>query len=250
VTRLTQAPDRAVEAGSAKMSVVGEVKISHAAGELTVSTTTEGVLDFASQRTSSTIEVTQSGAGSTPSQPCRVVTDGGMAYLSVPESERGRFQGKEWLQVDLAAATGIDPSSISADPTASLAYIKGVSEDVEELGAADVRGTPTTHYRFVIPTQKLIEQVGEDKRQQMKAYLDQIGIQEIPYEAWLDEQGRPRRTMFVMRGQDPGLDMTTTMELYDYGQPVDITVPPPDSVGQAPDQQTAYATCFNQVPPG
>jgi hypothetical protein len=143
----------------------------------------------------------------------------------------------------------MDPSAISADPTASLAYIKAVSDDVEEVGTADVRGTPTTHYRFVVSAERLLEQIGKERRAQMKTYFDQIGIDQIPYEAWLDEQNRPRRTMFAMVSEDKGLDMTTTMELYDYGQPVEITVPKADVVAPAPDQQTAYATCFNQAPP-
>ncbi len=53
-----------------------------------------------------------------------------------------------------------------------------------------------------------------------------------------------------MTAQDELFDMTTTTQLFDYGQEVEIDIPSADERAPAPGAQTAYAVCFDQMAPG
>ena len=66
--------------------------------------------------------------------------------------------------------------------------------------------------------------------------LGDIGDAEIPVDVWIDGDDLPRRMAIDMGGgvrrRSAGEDaaMTMTMEFFDYGEPVDIEIPPADEV--------------------
>ena len=63
----------------------------------------------------------------------------------------------------------------------------------------------------------------------IEAQLDQLGETSIPVDVWVDADGLVRRMQLDMGGMLGGT-ATLTIELFDYGQPVDIEVPSPDDV--------------------
>ncbi len=190
---LLQAPDRAREAGSARMSVLTHMRIAQVDGDLNITSRSEGTIDFDSARSRIKIDARQEGPGALSLKPCELVTDGATAFLQIPEPHRARYDGKTWLQLDMGGQEGIDPNLFATDPTASLEYIRGAGEDVEEVGTADVRGVPTTHYRFRVDRERLLDRIPAERRDALAAHLEQMQVEEIPYEAWLDREDVPAR---------------------------------------------------------
>ncbi len=71
----------------------------------------------------------------------------------------------------------------------------------------------------------------------------------IPVEVFLDEQGRPVRTVQTLEltVQGQSLATTTTTDLYDWGVNVDVQAPPADQVVDAPPVSgTGAATAAGQ----
>ena len=65
--------------------------------------------------------------------------------------------------------------------------------------------------------------------------LGELGDAEIPVDVWIDADGLPRRMQLDMGGDVRASGrrrrtLTMTIELFDYGEPVDIEVPSPDEV--------------------
>jgi hypothetical protein len=124
----------------------------------------------------------------------------------------------------------------AVDPTASLQALEGVSDDVEEVGSDTVRGDDTTRYRGTIDPQQALEQLDPSLRQLAEQQLAAGEIEALPFEAWIDDDGRLRR--FVATVDVPGSEATggqaisskTTLELYDFGVEVDVEAPPADQV--------------------
>jgi hypothetical protein len=113
-------------------------------------------------------------------------------------------------------------------PTDVLARVVLASDEEEELGEEEIRGTETTHYRARVDVQKLIKQLPAKDRPD-GGVPDLWGDKLVPVEIWIDDQSRLRR---ISIDQSDGEDatMSTTVELFDYGVEVDVEPPPADEV--------------------
>jgi hypothetical protein len=159
--------------------------------------------------------------------------------------------GTEWVKID---PSKLDPAAAArlgggfggtTDPAAFCALLAG-AVDVERVGNQEIGGVQTTHYEGTIDIQEVFrrfpEALGEDvdpaARRQLERQLEvalegfeELGIEaKIPFEVWVDEQGRPRRQLISMDFSElvPG-DEEASMEIQvDYsafGEPVDIEPP-------------------------
>jgi hypothetical protein len=90
------------------------------------------------------------------------------------------------------------------DPAQALEVIRS-AVDFEQVGRAEVRGTPTTHHRGTI---------GDD--------ADGTAPQGSVVDAWVDDEGYLRKMSFVDG------EATATIEFYDFGADVEIEPPSPD----------------------
>jgi hypothetical protein len=111
-----------------------------------------------------------------------------------------------------------------ADPSQGLQYLEGLT-DVQAVGAEDIGGVPTTHYKGVVDLNSL-----ESKRPELKPSLDklmeQTGISRIPMEAWIDDEGFVRQ---IEESFDAaGTTTSMTIQLHDFGTNVDVSPPPDD----------------------
>jgi hypothetical protein len=119
----------------------------------------------------------------------------------------------------------------SNSPKQGLEYLQGLSGDVQDLGQEDVNGEPATHYRASIDYSKLLDKL-PDASQQTRDALGKLGT--VPADVWIDGQDRVVKMHIVMDGSAFGsssADVGTvelTMELSDFGTPVDVQAPPPD----------------------
>jgi hypothetical protein len=210
--RLNAAP----AAAEAAKTFAYQVKTQSSLGTFSTSIQLDGVVDNAAKRGQATMDVL--------GRKVVIVTDGTAAFVQVPAEARGFSQGKGWIKVPTdGVAVGAAGASPTASPLETFRQLQAVGAEIEDVGNEDVRGTSTTHFRTRLDLSKL-PNVGP--------LADQL--EDVPVDVWLDDQDRPRRYRFVMTAAVPGqpqkATVTTTIESFDYGKPVDVEVPDPADV--------------------
>lgn len=136
-----------------------------------------------------------------------------------------------WVKSD-QSDTGDDPTALlvplpgsPTKPTDVLARVLLASDENDELGEEEIRGTKTTHYRARVDVRKLMKQLGREDRPEGDA-VELWGSRFIPVELWIDDDSRLRRiTTEHDRG---GARETMAVDLYEYGIDVDVQPPPAD----------------------
>jgi hypothetical protein len=144
------------------------------------------------------------------------------------------------------------------DPSQQLGLLRGVSDDVREVGAAEVRGAEVTRYAITIDPRRLAEESGVV----VDGGLTQVALRAagpIPGQVFVDADGRVRRLEVQIEvagtdlaaspelgelvGADPRLqemlrERRTSSHLridyFDFGVPVTAQVPDPSTVDTAP----------------
>lgn len=172
----------------------------------------------------------------------QMVFDGTVVYEKLPPQSSGLPAGKPWIKLDLEALSkqsGVDVAQLEqstpTDPSQSLQYLLGVSKDVHVVGQDSVRGTSTTHYRVSIDLNALADK-GSVSKDAIRRLSQLQGGAQIPADVWIDAQGRVRRMRLSLNlpgsasSTVAGGTMTETIEYYDFGVPVNVTLPPASEV--------------------
>lgn len=242
--RIAQAATKTQEAESARFAMTMEMT----GGAQEISVDAEGAMEFASQKVSMTIHLGEMGAQA-GMEKLEMLAHGQTIYMKFPNHEQMQLP-TPWLKIDLASLTGVPGmESLSQlnnnDPSKTMEMLRGVSENVEEVGTEDVRGSSTTHYKATLDLDKAVEQVPEKDRKDIQKMFDDLGTNTIPTEVWIDDEGLLRRqksTIDLSQAKGAGAagggaptGMVMDMELYDFGAAVDVEPPPPD-------QTTDFAT--------
>jgi hypothetical protein len=167
--------------------------------------------------------------------------DGTVAYMHMPLLA-GKLPGrKEWVRLDLekaASLQGLDLAQLQgfaegSDPRQMLDFLRAVSSEVTRVGTEDVRGVETTHYFAVVDFQKALADLA--KKSGQSSLLTQLGgfassLQNVPLDVWVDADNLVRRMnmdlSFAVPGQSGEAKVSMAMEIFDYGQPVTVDVPP------------------------
>lgn len=242
---IAAASTNTTEAGSARVSVASKTTIPEAmaaGGPSSIEFGGEGIVDYENQIGQMTMDM--SDMGGAPGTPqlgeMKMIFEGTMIYMQFDLLAQQLPQGKSWVRFDLATIgeeMGVDMSQFTQfsnnDPTAALEYLKGAT-DLEEVGSEEVRGEETTHYEGVVDLEQAADNV--DDEQLSKAIKDVIeigGQKEIPLEVWIDGDERIARMMYAFetsagQGSPESLTSEITMEFYDFGTEVDVTIPTDD----------------------
>jgi hypothetical protein len=132
--------------------------------------------------------------------------------------------GKEWVRVKSAPLPNLGQS----DPATMLDYVAATS-DVTEKGDEQIRGAHTKHYTARIQVDKLAERASPDTRPRVQKLVETMrdsGIEEIPLDVWVDDQGLVRRE--TMNWHPAGGSIQMKANFFDFGKPVQIEIPPRD----------------------
>jgi hypothetical protein len=243
------APAATVDSDTARMAF--EMRMPGVPGMGDGTFTAEGAMDFAAGRGTMTFDLgpmlEAAGEQVPPDTETEIsmVFDGTVIWMRFPmltEAMGPRGVGKEWVRVDTSdAATqmGIDVSQLQQmggnDPRQQLAYLTGVSDDVEEVGEEEVRGETTTHYRGTVTVDAVIEHLEEEDAlvdpERFRETAEQWGIDEIAFDVWIDDEGRARRMVQTIPAppEAGGGDVEIVVELYDFGTDVDVAIPPAEA---------------------
>jgi hypothetical protein len=178
-----------------------------------------------------------------------LVVDGKTAYMRFPALASELPEGKTWVKLDTSdpgktaqdlGLSGLDGFT-NGDPRELLEVLDSVSGEVETVGTEELRGTPTTHYRATVDLTDLDRFTPESGGQQLGDMIDQalkqVGLSEMPFDVWLDDDGLIRKVEASLSVQPPDenekAEAGLSFELYDYGVEVDVTPPPADEVADA-----------------
>ena len=175
-----------------------------------------------------------------------VVKDGNVDYLRFPAIDDKLPAGKSWIRGTRGNvnAAGIGLKEIDSfthnDPRDFLDALRDLSGDVETVGRVELRGVETTHYRVLVDPAELAKSAGRDHGS-TQALLGQLGgradVADVPLDVWIDTDGLVRKLSMRVAASDPGTSQTggleLAFELWDYGQDVEIDVPPASQVVDA-----------------
>lgn len=185
------------------------------------------------------------------------IVDGTVVYLRAPmlgtiaamdpNADLGPFSavGEGWARFDVGAFDDLVPADVAgsltgtdtADPAALVDLVRSADE-VEDLGRSERRGDEVAGLRSELTLRDLLVAQGADTSMMLSdAFTDVV----VPIEVWIDADGYVREVSVdvdvaaVASSMGPdvateGFNLTTTVELYDHGDPsIDVT-PPADAV--------------------
>ncbi len=243
---------RTSDAGSARMAMTITMTMAGVPGlDGPVELGAAGEFDFAGQRGQMRLDYSGllAALGAQAEQakgfmPDEMRMDGKVMYMRMPALETVR-PGKSWLKLDvaaLAAQQGVDQSLIGSqfgqnDPSQFLQYLEGASTRVQEIGREQVRGVETTRYHAAVDLTKAPDYLPDEQRARYEQAIAQLtkqtGLDEVPVDAWIDDEGLLRRMTMNMSFAAAGAgdaSMLMTMELFDFGVDVQVEAPPESKV--------------------
>jgi hypothetical protein len=245
---LQRAGDKTTAATTAKISMT--LDATGVPGLDTLNLAIDGAVDNQAHRSAFTTDISKLLASLPAAQQMavsaiigdgkvQVVTDGSNVYAQLGglATILGATSGKPWIEISGDKAATEVPGASLGDGSAILKLLDGAG-GVTKVGTEQVRGTDTTHYSGSLDIATALATLSADDRAKAESELGKVGIDpsavKVPVDVWIDNDDMVRR---VRIGVDPGTEAssggpagTFTMELYDFGQPVNITVPSPDQV--------------------
>jgi hypothetical protein len=210
---------------------------SSASGTATTRGTGSGVFDNASKTGKLTMQVAANGQ----QVPVEVLEQGLVVYMRSPLLARQLPAGKTWLKLDLQKAAqrqGLDLQSLTG-PRADdqLAQLRAASK-VDELGPEQVAGVDTTPDRATVAFAKAA--AGAKTRAQAETYrrlAKLTGSKTVPVDVWVDGNDHVRKLSESYSVTDPktgkAVQTSMSMTFEDFGVPVDVRPPAPDTVVDA-----------------
>ena len=223
VAKLAAAQAATEGAGSARAAMTFEIS-SESTGDIVFQMT--GVVDLDSD--AARLSGDLSGMPGAGGRLDMIIVDG-LAYVRAPglPSLSG---DRTWIKTDLTSPSAAGGSPFSQDPSQSLMLLSAV-KSARAQGRATLRGEPTTRYEGVIDPSAIVGGQGDQSFEALR----RSGVEEIPFKAWIDGDGRVRKLEMSLQANPEGGDISvrTMFELWDFGLEVDIRPPPESKVQEA-----------------
>jgi hypothetical protein len=174
-----------------------------------------------------------------------IVQDGDVGYVRLPAIDGQLPEGKTWVRGTAGdiKAGGFDFKELDSftqnDPRDVLDALRGLSGEIETVGSDELRGVETTHYRALLDPAQLVREARATNADAASVLdrLAQTGVAEVPLDIWIDGNGLVRKLALDVDVPDAtssqGGSVSLAFELWDYGQRVDIEVPPAAQVADA-----------------
>jgi len=175
------------------------------------SMTGEAISNSDSSRMKMDVEFTDGSGEKVPMQMLLIRDDTWYTFDGLEEL------GAKWVHsVDRSTA----PSTMSM---AEFAEFLANADEVQSKGDTQIDGRKVEHFAGEVNARELAEETGGETA---KRFEKVVGDRDffVPMEAWIDEEGRPARmTMSVDTG---GESISMTVDILEYGVPVDVQAPP------------------------
>lgn len=255
LTNFTQVAQKSAATDTARFAVTLDVTVPGADEDL--SFTAEGGFDTPASRAQLTIDLSslaelfksfgpglgelfKGDFGNPADWKLEVIQDGDTAYIRFPPIAKTLPAGKSWIKGDAKDLSSADAGQLSqfgsfagTDPRDVFGFLKGVSGSIETVGNEEVRGVETTRYRATLDAKKLELLIPADQRRSFGGLGEtakQAGLNKLPLEIWVDGEQRVRKLSVDLDEKDPDsgeqVKASLVVELYDYGVPLDLELPP------------------------
>ncbi|MEU6098538.1 hypothetical protein [Streptomyces sp. NPDC047079] len=211
-----------VRAGSSRARTSMEM----ATGGTRVTIRGEGVYDFRARLGRLTVLLPRDPAGTEEHRPITELLAPGALFM---KNRGAGVPADKWVRVDTATLSdGNLVTGGATDPYAAAQLLHG-ARSASYVGRAEVAGTPVRHYRGVADIGLAARSAPAADKEPFRAAAKGFATVEVPFDAYLDDQGRLRkvrhRFSFVNGRQKTTVAVASTTLLYGFGAPVDVRLP-------------------------
>jgi hypothetical protein len=222
VETLRQAVAALERAGSSKASTSMEM----ATGGTRVTIRGQGVYDFRKQTGRLKVVLPQDPAGAAEHRPITELLAPGALFM---KNRGAGVPADKWVRVATAGLTdGNLVTGGATDPYAAAELLRG-ARAVTYVGKTEVAGIPVRHYRGTADLDVAARDASEGQRPALRAAARGFATAEVPFDAYLDDQGRLRKVRHrfsFVNGQRKGtVAVASTILLYDFGSPAAVRLP-------------------------
>lgn len=222
---LGQAADVLVEAGGAETRTSMET----AAGGTRVTIRGQGAYDFRRQLGRLKVVLPEDAAGADGHRPITELLAPGALYM---KNRGAGVPDDKWVRID--TTTLKDGNLLTGgvtDPMAAAELLRGAA-DVTYAGKSELAGVTVHHYRGVADLARAARAASPQSRGALSAAAKGFSKDAVPFDAYLDEDGRLRkvRHRFTFSSEGPEVSVVSTLLLYGFGLPVTVTLPDEDAI--------------------
>jgi hypothetical protein len=157
-----------------------------------------------------------------------LVFDGDVTYSRFTV-DNGVIPAGKWLKGESGSGNPFDLQDRAlSNPATLLDFLRTASTEVRRVGSESIDNVPTTRYEGSIDLGKIVELSPVAERTDLRAALDTLRDATgttMRYRAWVDADGVTRRLQLVWAGTS-----ALTIDFYDFGVPVDVSVPRSDEI--------------------
>ncbi|MEW1615039.1 MULTISPECIES: hypothetical protein [unclassified Streptomyces] len=198
-----------------------------AAGGTRVTIRGQGTYDFRKQVGRLKVVLPTDAAGADDHRPITELLAPGALYM---KNRGAGVPDDKWVRIDTTALK--DGNLVTGgvtDPMAAAELLRGAG-DVTYVGKSEVGGVTVHHYRGVADLNRAARAASPRSRGALGAAAKGFSKDAIPFDAYLDEEGRLRkvrhRFSFASAGQEAAeVTVVSTLLLYGFGVPVTVALP-------------------------
>ncbi|RBQ22228.1 DUF1396 domain-containing protein [Spongiactinospora rosea] len=186
-----------------------------------------------------TLDTVAFGENSLPGG-ARAILLGDTAYVKVDALKSATGATKPWIKASVSDLDGGHQSEandalsrVRQFDLAAAVKLVTASKDIKAVGTESVGGADTTHYSGTFPVDEAVKLLDDAKR---APAADQLGeFKDIKFDLWADAESLPRK--ITLNGSAEGGSFNATMLFKGYNEPVEISAPPANEVGEIPQQK-------------
>ncbi|MEV5198681.1 hypothetical protein [Streptomyces sp. NPDC053720] len=216
------APDSGTRTGTGTAEV--RTSMETAAGGTRVTIRGRGTYDFRTRTGRLTVVLPKDAAGEDEHRPITELLAPGALYM---KNRGAGVPADKWVRVDTTALE--DGNLVTGgvtDPTAAAELLRGARQ-VTYVGKTELAGVAVRHYRGTADIGLAAREAAPGSREVLAAAAKGFSKDTVPFDAYLDEQGRLRkvRHRFSFANEGPAVEVVSTTLLYGFGVPVSVRLP-------------------------
>ncbi|MGW4908482.1 hypothetical protein [Streptomyces sp. NPDC004270] len=222
VTVLKRAADTLRAAATSRATTSMEM----ATGGTRVTIRGKGSYDYRNQLGELTVVLPQDPAGTPEHRPITELLAPGALFM---KNRGAGVPADKWVRVETASLS--DGNLVTGgvtDPFAAAELLLG-TRTATYLGRTEVAGAEVRHYRGTADLAAAARAASAGNRPALAAAAKGFATAEVPFDAYLDDQGRIRklrqRFSFLNDSSKGTVAVASTTLLYDFGTPVDVKLP-------------------------
>ncbi|WP_329381667.1 hypothetical protein OG625_17790 [Streptomyces sp. NBC_01351] len=214
------AADVLTKTGSARARTAMEM----ATGGTRVTIRGEGGVDFKNRMGQLLVMLPADVKGQAEHRPITELLVPGALYM---KNRGAGVPADKWVRVDTTTlADGNLVTGGATDPLVAAELLRGAQE-VSYVGETEVAGTKVRHYRGTTDIGRAARSASAEMRGALEAAAKGFSKDTVPFDAYLDEQGRLRKVRHRFTYVNDGvIDVSSTTLLYGFGTPVTVVLPP------------------------